>query len=270
MTPSLHIDLSPAAPGFWTLLGQGIVAGAQRVGAGMSAAFHAVDPDARHDIAQLPLLALTVLGPRHAPIAPLPDDGHRTLLFIHGLGGHRGNFLPMRLWLGLRGRRRGYSIGLPPGDDLQHLGRWLCALIDEIVQVNDLPDDAQVDIIAHSMGGVVARLAALEVHTAQRISTLITLGTPHAGTGAARFAATARCRDLRQGSAVMQRLAAQVPWSGHPRLICFWSASDPMMQPERTAQVPGADNRHLRGHSHTDYLLKPTAFAAVLDALEGR
>ena len=46
-----------------------------------------------------------------------------------------------------------------------------------------------------------------ELGCAARGRTLVTLGTPHAGTQAARFAGTSRCQELRPGSEVMQRIA---------------------------------------------------------------
>jgi pimeloyl-ACP methyl ester carboxylesterase len=264
-----HVEASaPEIPGFWQTLGRGLVDGARRVGAGFSAAFHAVDPDARRDIAQMPLLALTVLGPRHAPIRAQSDDGARPIVYVHGLGGHRGNFLPMRSWLWPRGRRRAYAVGLPGDGDLVDLGRHLGDVIREVIAVNDLPDDAQVDIVAHSMGGVIARLAITELAIAARVHTLVTLGTPHAGTHSARFAGTIRCQDLRPDSPVTMTLRAQEPWSGGPRLVAFWSRSDPLMQPAETARVEGADNREVPGTTHIEYMLSRDVWAEVLDALE--
>ncbi len=258
----------PAPDGFWSTVGQGVLAGVRGVGRGLSTAFYAVDPDARRDIAQVPLMALTSLGPRQAPVDAQPDDGYRPVVYVHGLGGHRGNFLPMRAAFLLRGRRRAYAVGLPWDGDIAETGRLLARHIEEICAVNELGPDGQVDIVAHSMGGVVARAALVEVGTAARVHTLVTLGTPHAGTQAARFAATTRCLDLRPESAFMARLATQVPWRSTTRLVCLWSASDPMMQPAHTARVDGADNRELTGFSHINYLLRRDGWAAVWDALE--
>jgi pimeloyl-ACP methyl ester carboxylesterase len=258
-------------PSFWARLGQALQAGSRQLSQGVSSVAGLIDADLRRDLLQMPLLALTVIGPRYAPIRALPDDGHRPILFLHGLGGHRGNFLPMRAWLGMRGRRRGYAIGMTAGVDLMTLGKELSSLIETILDVNGLPADAQVDIVAHSMGGVVARLALLEVGSLARVHTLVTLGTPHSGTQIARLGGTHRCHDLRPGSPVMAALAAQLPWRGPTQLVCLWSVDDPIMQPAQTAQVDGADNRLLEAHNHTDYLLKVSAWKHILAALgDGR
>lgn len=258
-----HIE---PGPGFWQRFGEQAARLARAAGEGITAAIESVDADLRRDLLQMPLLGLTVLGPRYAPIRALPDDGHRPILFLHGLGGHRGNFLPMRAWLGLKGHRRGYAIGLTAGSDLMTLGRELSAAIEEILTVNGLSDGGQVDIVAHSMGGVVARLALLEVGTMQRVHTLITLGTPHAGTQLARLGGTGRCRDLRPGSPVMEALAVQVPWRGPTRLVCLWSEADPIMMPAGTAVVEGGDGVLVEG-VHTDYLLRKEVWQVVLGRL---
>ena len=91
---------------------------------------------------------------------------------------------------------------------------------------------------ANGMGGLVARCALEDPDTAARIATLVTLGSPHAGSHLARFGATARTLALRPGSPLQERLAGQVPWEGPPRLVCFWSPADVIMLPATTAQVP--------------------------------
>ena len=251
-------------PSFWDVLGRGVRA----AGRGVSTAYHAVDPDVRADLARAPLLGLTLLTARHRPIRPLPDDGHRPLLFVHGLGGHRGNFAPMRAWLALRGRRRSYAIGLPDGP-LDQLGHRLAETIAEIVDVNKLSDDERIDIVAHSMGGLVCRLALLEVEVTNRVHTLVTLGTPHSGTHAARFAGSGRARDLRPDSHVLDRLAGQDPWHGATRLVCLWSRADPLMQPAETARLPGAEHVDLPDMTHLQYLLDRRAWTAIREALTG-
>ena len=263
----------PDGPGFWSRLGTqlargaaAIGAGASAIGAGATAAWEAIDVDVRNDITNAPLLGVTSLGPRHRTIRALPDDGHRPVIFVHGMGGHPGNFLPMRGWLKVQGRRRSYSVGRPLGGDLTDFSRLLARQIDEVLSVNGL-EGGQVDIVAHSMGGIISRLALLDVDVVSRVGTLVTLGTPHQGTQAARWGGTACCTELRPGSESMQALAGQLPWRGPVRLVSFWSEADPFMQPAGTARVPGADNRQLGGLSHTDYLLKRTSWRAVRDAL---
>ncbi len=229
-----------------------------RAGKAAAEAWSAIDPALLRHAAQLPLMGLTLLGPSHRPLAPLPDDGYRPILFVHGLGGHRSNFAPMRLWFRLHGRGRTYAVGFKPELSLDAMADQLRAAIGEVLRTNGLPVDAQVDVVAHSMGGIIARLALEDVATARQVAHIVTLGTPHAGTQAARFARTPHIRDLRPDSEIMLRLAAQLPWPGPPelpQLTSLWSHSDLLLLPASTAQVVGAENVEMPAFTHYSYLL---------------
>jgi triacylglycerol esterase/lipase EstA (alpha/beta hydrolase family) len=258
----------------WAAVGAGMrtvgrVAGraAVTVGRSIASAYQAIDPDVRRHIAELPLVGLTYLAPRRPPVAALPDDGHRPVIFIHGLGGSPGNFFPMRAWFTLHGRRRTYSLGLPDGESIADLGPRLSAFVEEVIVVNRLQLHEKIDLVAHSMGGLVARIALEDEKTRARIGTLVTLGTPHAGTYAARFGATDRVLDLRPDSPLMERLTKQLPWKG-PRLVAFWSHADMMVLPASSATVEGAENREIPTVTHTGYLISPRVFREVTEVLE--
>ena len=229
-----------------------------------------VDPDARRTLLEAPLLGLTQFGSRRTRIRPLADDGHPPLIFLHGLGAHPGNFRPMRAALALRGRRRTYSVGFGPHTSTLEMAQQVREAIADIATVNDLSADAQVDIVAHSMGGLVARAALLDPATAARVRTVVTLGTPHAGTHLARLAASRKLLDLRPGSDVVEAIAAQLPWPGPPsmpRLVALWSDADVLVQPHQSAAVEGAENVPLSGITHLGYLLDPAMWRLVGDAL---
>ncbi len=240
---------------------------AQGIGRIAVRAHGSVDPDARRDLAQMPLLALVSLAPRRAEVRALPDDGNRPVVFVHGLAGYRGNFLPMRSWFRLVGRSRTYAIGLR-GKSLDAMADELRDYIARVVAVNELGSADQIDLVGHSMGGIVARLALGDPAFARRVATLVTLSSPHGGTQAARFAGTDICRELRPGSQVLRRLEAQLPWRGPIHLVCFWARTDPLMQPATTATVDGACNREVDGFSHLDWLLKLRAWQAIWRELE--
>ena len=239
---------------------------AVQVGKAAVEAWDAVDPDLLRHAAQLPLMGLTLLGPSHQPLAPLPADGYRPILFVHGLGGHRSNFAPMRLWFRLHGRSRTYAVGFRPELSLDDMAVQLRVAIAEALTDNGLPVEAQVDLVAHSMGGIIARLALDDPATAERVAHLVTLGTPHAGTQAARFARTPHIRDLRPDSAIMQRLAAQLPWRGPP-LTSLWSHSDLLLLPAFSACVDGAENVEMAAFTHYSYLLDVASARTVFASL---
>jgi pimeloyl-ACP methyl ester carboxylesterase len=233
------------------------------------AAYNAVDPDVRRHAAHAPLVGLTHLLPT-PPIAALPDDGHRPVLFVHGLAGHPGNFAGMRTFFRISSRTRTYAIVLPGGDRIPAQATALANALKEICRANSLPETAQVDIVAHSMGGLVSRLMLDDADLRARVHTLVTLGTPHTGTWAARYASTEQTMDLRPTSEAMRTLAEQTPWAseGWPRLVNFWSESDMLLLPPSVAVVDGASGVvECPGASHMSYLLDPRIFAKVFEAL---
>jgi len=250
-------------------VGRFLLRALRSIGRGVATGYRAVDPAARRHLAEMPVLGLTLVARRHVPVEPIPDDGHRPVVFVHGLGGHRGNFLPMQSWFRLWGRRRLYSIGYPAGATVEGIADHLRAVIDQVVEVNELGDNGQVDVVAHSMGGLVARVALEAPETVDRVATLVTLGTPHGGTYAAKYAATIHTLSLRHGSELLEGIAHQIPWARTlPRLVCFWSQDDLMLFPPTTACVDGAELCEMPGFTHLTYLLHPRCFQGVLEALD--
>ena len=254
--------------GFWSKVGRGLATVGKAIGGGVSDAWSSVDPDMRRQLLHLPLAGLTALGPGRVEVKALEDDGQHPVVFVHGLGGHRGNFGIIRAWFAIQGRRRTYAVHFPKGADLDTMARQLAAYLGEVVRVNRLDDLAKIDLVAHSMGGLISRLALLEPAVARRVGTLVTLGTPHHGTHAARYASTNQTLQLRPGSPVLARLEAQEPWRGPPRLVCFWSDADMMMLPAETARVEGAENIEVAGTSHLAWLLLPGVAERAFGALQ--
>ncbi|MCK6529396.1 alpha/beta fold hydrolase [Myxococcota bacterium] len=255
------------------LSGAGLAVGrlASAVGRGAQAALQTVDPDVLRHLAQLPLVGLTLLAPGRPPVRALPDDGHRPVVFVHGLGGGPGNFLAMRGWFRVMGRGRTWSVGFGEGGGALDLAQALREYLAEVALACGLAEGQKLDLVAHSMGGLVCRLALSDPATAARVERLVTLGTPHAGTHAARYANTRLARELRPDSELMEVLGRQVPWPGPPampRLTSFYSPADMMILPPEAARVEGARNVEVPGFTHFTWLFHPRGWQAVLTELE--
>jgi pimeloyl-ACP methyl ester carboxylesterase len=277
MNAPKHDPIPRDEPDLWARFGRGVaVSGravgraAGRVGKAVSSAYLAVDPDVRRHVGQLPLLGLTLLSPARDEVEPMEDDGARPIVFVHGLGGHRGNFLPMRAFLALCGRKRTYAIALDSSKPMEESAEDLRRFIDELFEKNALLPGSQIDVVGHSMGGLVARLAIDDEVTRSRVHTLVTLGTPHSGTYAARYGATRNLLDLRPDSAVMQRLRRQLPWRGAPtmpRLVSLWSKADVFLLPPEAGCAEGAESIEMPRFTHYSYLLLPMAWERVESVL---
>ena len=243
--------------------GRGLAAAGRFVGAKVTWAYQGVDPDVRRHIAQLPLMSYSLFMRKAQPVEPLPPDGHPPLVFVHGLGGGRGDFGPMAWYLRRMGRKRSYSIKFEGTRDIVAQGAALAEFIREVTEVTNEP---QVDVVAHSMGGVAARVAVQDHDPNGTIRRLVTLGSPHGGTFAARLGNTPVTRDLRPDSELMERLRS-VPLPSSVKATSFWSSSDMVIMPPESAALPGSEQVEMTPFTHYGYLIQPKSWKAVLVAI---
>lgn len=251
--------------------GEALARAAKWLGGKAKDGFESVDPDVWKHVAELPLMGLTMLAGGATKVEALPDDGFPPVVFVHGLGGNAGQFLPMRLFFRAMKRTRTWAVELPPNCTVEVLSG---VLADTLTAVADANGCTELDVVAHSLGGLVARATLLELErrgSPVRVRSLVTLGTPHTGSHLARYANTTTTNDLRPGSPVLQRLEAQLPWRGppaQPRLVAFWSRADIIILPAEMSLVEGAENVELEGLSHNGLLLSPVAWEAAFSALQ--
>jgi triacylglycerol lipase len=131
----------------------------------------------------------------------LPSDPGRGIEPIPGPTISRGHPLPVVLVHGLFGFDKiarfhyfrgiaghldslgctAHAVRLPPAKSVPERAR---VLVDAIAQ---LPGD-RFDLIAHSLGGLDARYALAKLGLADRVRSLVTIGTPHRGTPLADLA----------------------------------------------------------------------------------
>ena len=246
-----------------------IGSGASTAARAIASAYHAIDPDLRWHALQAPLAGLSALTRRPPAIASLQDDGYRPVIWIHGLGGHPGNFVGLRSSFSRRGRTRTYTLDLRGYDRVEDMATLLGDAIDRVAQCNDMHPEARIDLVAHSMGGLVARLALDSPRARRRVANLVTLGTPHEGSHLARLAATNLVLALRPGSELLTRLKSQDFWGATdaPLLTAVWSQSDTIVIPADSARFDKGRNIELEDATHYSYLLRPSAWKLVWDVL---
>lgn len=98
--------------------------------------------------------------------------------------------------------------------------------------------ESDVDIIAHSMGGLDSRWAIEKMGVDQYVDSLITLGTPHQGTYVAYLAyITPGGRDMIPGSDFLQELNdGQI--AENVEYTAIWSNFDELITPDEYAMLP--------------------------------
>lgn len=120
----------------------------------------------------------------------------------------------------------------------------------------------RVDLVCHSMGGVVAGTYINQMRGHDAVRRLVTLGTPWHGTRVAYFGLRRQTRDLWPDSPTL-------PLARPPRapLTSIWSTHDQIVWPARSSEVEGATNVALTHMGHLDLLRNPRALRAVAEAL---
>ncbi|HEY7044102.1 MAG TPA: alpha/beta fold hydrolase [Nocardioidaceae bacterium] len=202
------------------------------------------DPDpGRFRFGDLPLAQRGLIG------ADL-EAATTPIVLIHGIVDNRTIFTVLRRGLRKRGfgSLRSFSYG-PQTNDLRATAARFGAFVEAVV---DEAGAGRVHVIGHSLGGLIARYYVQRLGGDARVATLVTLGTPHQGTLAARLLPNRLVRQLRPGSDVMLELAE--PTDCSTRFLSFYSDVDHLVVPARHARLEHPDlaarNVLVRGVGH--------------------
>ena len=238
-----------------------------------------VDPDVRHQLAELPLFALTQLYPsgtsavlRQEPAAPdapaYTEPVPRPVVLIHGLGGSAGNFVVMRALMHLQPSARPvYQFDYRAFRDMSEV---VPAFRAWLVDVHARHPGVRMDVIAHSMGGLIVRAALLEASVASMIDHVLTIGTPHHGSHLARWGGASWTVDIRPDSPFMTSIADVTPANrgdALPRFTAFWTRRDVIVIPAESACLEGATNVAMHQATHVSWLIRPRQILAILQHL---
>jgi pimeloyl-ACP methyl ester carboxylesterase len=173
------------------------------------------------------------------------------ILLVHGLVDNRSIFTLLRRQLRRRGFGRVWTMNYRIWTtDLRAAARQLGDAIDAICEQTGYE---RIHVIGHSMGGLIARYYVQRLGGDARVHTLVTLGTPHGGTRAARLFPRGVCQQLAPGSEVVTELSQPVEGC-QTRFVSFWSDIDALMVPKQSARLDHPDlmvrNVLMRGVGH--------------------
>jgi pimeloyl-ACP methyl ester carboxylesterase len=190
------------------------------------------------------------------------------ILLVHGMVDNRSIFTVLRRGLVRRGfgqiETMNYSILT---GDIRAAAARLGAEIERIVEETGYE---RIHVIGHSMGGLVARYYVTRLGGDAHVHTLVTLGTPHAGSYWAYGWNNGLTRQLRPGSALMEELAGPVT-DCQTRFIVYWSDLDQVVVPQRNAALHHEDlnvhNIALHGVGHMSLPITQTVVHGISAAL---
>ncbi|MEU3918612.1 alpha/beta fold hydrolase [Streptomyces sp. NPDC029004] len=231
------------------------------------------------------LLYPTGLTPERPAPTPAPDPEphpsdaallktggpvHPPVVLLHGFVDNRSVFVLLRRALARHGRQHVECLNYSPlMCDIRTAAELLGRHIEQICARTGR---CEVDIVGHSLGGLIARYYVQCLGGDLRVRTLVTLGTPHSGTAVAPLAsAHPIVRQMRPGSAVIEELTTPAPGC-RTRFVSFWSDLDQIMVPVETACIDHPDliaqNVRVSGIGHLALPVHPAVAAAIREALE--
>jgi predicted alpha/beta hydrolase family esterase len=192
----------------------------------------------------LGLLAQRWLAPRD-PVRMA--RGVLPVVFVHGILCNAGVWHRMLAALERQRAANLFTLNLTPQlASIDHYARQLGERVEEACRA---AGTGQAIIVAHSMGGLVARSWIARLGGAARTARLVTLGSPHHGSLLARDFPARWAGEMLCGSEWLARLAGEtVPTTS------IYSRADEFVAPQESARLEGARNVALERLGHLELL----------------
>lgn len=189
---------------------------------------------------------------------PPPARVDAPVLLLHGVLCNAGVWHRLARHLASCGVRGVYALSYgPPLASIELFAGQVEAAIERIVRATAAE---RVTIVAHSMGGLVARAHARRYGTA-RVARIVTIGTPHHGSVEAWLSMGTALAQIRPGSAWLAELDRE-PLPAVP-IVSIWSWHDSMVVPQTSARLAGSIEVPLTGIGHNALLGDTVVFARV-------
>lgn len=142
-------------------------------------------------------------------------------------------------------------------------------LAEQIEQLCAVAGTPTVDIVGHSLGGIIARYYVQRLGGHTRVETLVTIATPHRGTLVAwLLSPLPLVRQLRPGSDLMLELEEPAPGCT-TRFVTYSSDADQLILPTRSGRLEHPDlqarNVLVSGVGHLSLAAHQTVVAEICD-----
>jgi pimeloyl-ACP methyl ester carboxylesterase len=231
-----------------------------------------------HEAAMLLSLAATAPvrlfrgGPQSSdkvsPQAKAHAASMRPVLLVHGLGGAKSSWSLVAQALSDRDATVDAISYAPVGSSVERLAD---RLVVEVERMLTRTGADKVNLVGHSLGGVIIAQAILDTRLAGRVDTVITLGSPFGGSPWAGVLPIVEIvRALRRGSPLLRRLAS-TPLPDGVRWLSVTAALDIIVPGLRSvpfhAQVASVT---VDGVGHLGMLLNREVIGCIAAALCAR
>lgn len=211
------------------------------------------------DLFSGPLYPFGIVDPGPSQTPDTAQDQVPTLL-LPGYGMNRSCMFFLAFYLRKRGfpwvwatNNRGGALGI--ADHAAHLA----GSVERLRRVSGAP---KVDLVCHSMGGLIANWYISRLGGDAHVRRLVTIGTPWRGTRMWIFGLRRQVRDIAPDSPVIADLQ-QLPVP----TTTIWTRTDSLVVPFLSAVMPGAHAVEIDRGGHLGMLYDGRVYRAVRDAL---
>lgn len=263
LVPFLLWPLLAVAGAGYVLFAYAVAAWAARRHPGYHASFKTIVRELATTVLVGLLLPLQIFKPRALVVE---DDGlRRPVILLHGFAMNHTNWV----WLArfLRRRKLGpvYRTSYFSYQDIRRSAAHLQRFVERVC---DKEQAQQVDIVAHSLGGIVTQVYLQNMDGARRVRRVIAIGTPFAGTLWARIGILPMARDMCADSIFLGDLRPQLTsnlW------YSIWSTADAVVIPPESARLPApAPSVEFSDLGHLSMLFSLRVAAQVVSWLEAK
>jgi len=199
--------------------------------------------------------------PRASPCLRVYDDAVAPpVLLLHGYGCNSG------YWVDLTPRLAAARISHATLDLAPVTGAidaYVPLVEDGVDALLAATGAGQVVIVAHSMGGLVAR-AWMRDHGAPRVARIVTIGTPHHGTSLANIGVGLNAQQMRRDGPWLQALDASEDAAKRALITSIYSHHDNIVAPQTSSELEGARNLAFGGVGHVALGGNPHILEAVM------
>jgi triacylglycerol lipase len=159
--------------------------------------------------------------------------GGKPVVLVHGFTQNRMNFV----WLARALRRRGlgpfFGFNYQSFDPIERSAQELRGFIERVLEVTGA---SEVDLVCHSLGGLVARTYVDLLGGHSHVRRVVTLGTPHRGLSHAGQRLGASVRDMQPRTGFIARLEG-APRTDRVRYHSIYSSHDNVVFPSSASSL---------------------------------
>lgn len=207
-------------------------------------------------LANLSALLLYPFGFRSSNRRTARAKDQKTIVFVHGYLSNPSCFLPLAGYLRARGHSRTLAYRYPAHIGIEQAAIGLRDYLKSHVR------GGRIDLVCHSLGGLVARVYLQNLGGTRRVDSCVTLGTPHRGTYSAYWLWSRVGRELRPDSDVIARIRSTASRAKSVRFLSVTAGSDNIVLPRVFAKCEN-DTFYVPKLGHMGLLFSPQVFHKI-------